>query len=222
MQVINSLRVSLEEDKSEPQQRMQILAALTRLRQICDDPRLILEDYQGGSAKLDELLRIVTETAAEDKQMLIFSQFASMLPLIGQELEKLGIPYFLLDGKTNASKRMEMATAFNNSERTVFLISLKAGGTGLNLTGASRVILYDLWWNPAVEQQAAARAHRIGQTKDVDVVRIISKGTIEENIRDLQQSKLSLVDQILPSNEQKANININELKQLLFNTDKLS
>ncbi|EUJ34343.1 helicase [Brochothrix thermosphacta DSM 20171 = FSL F6-1036] len=117
---------------------------------------------------------------------------------------------------------MEMATAFNNSERTVFLISLKAGGTGLNLTGASRVILYDLWWNPAVEQQAAARAHRIGQTKDVDVVRIISKGTIEENIRDLQQSKLSLVDQILPSNEQKANININELKQLLFNTDKLS
>lgn len=222
MQVINSLRVSLEEDNSEPQQRMQILAALTRLRQICDDPRLILEDYNGGSAKLDELLRLVIETTSANKQMLIFSQFASMLPLIGLELDKMGIPFFLLDGKTNAAKRMEMATAFNNNERAVFLISLKAGGTGLNLTGASRVVLYDLWWNPAVEQQAAARAHRIGQTKDVDVVRIISEGTIEENIRELQQSKLSLVDQILPSNEQKAGININELKQLLFNTDKLS
>src|SRR5699024_3693020 len=140
--------------------RMKILAGLTRLRQLCCHPSLFIENYSGRSGKLDELMETVQTMRESGKRMLIFSQFTSMHELIIKELEKAGIEYFYLHGQTPAKDRLAMSEAFNNGEKSVFLISLRAGGTGLNLTGADTVILYDLWWNPAVEDQATGRAHR--------------------------------------------------------------
>jgi len=181
--------------------RMKILAGLTRLRQLCCHPGLFLEGYEGTSGKLEQLLEIVEECLGASKRMLIFSQFTSMLEIIRQELEGQGIPYFYLDGSTPSECRVEMCDAFNGGDRDVFLISLKAGGTGLNLTGADTVVLFDLWWNPAVEQQAADRAHRIGQKKVVQVIKLVAQGTIEEKILELQQRKKDLVDEIVQAGE---------------------
>lgn len=124
-----------------------------------------------------------------------------MLNLIEAELAQLDIPCFKLDGSTPSKQRMEMVEAFNQGAKPVFLISLKAGGTGLNLTGANTVILYDLWWNPAVEDQATSRAHRMGQKEVVEVWRLITEGTIEEKIYELQQSKRELFDQVMQGDE---------------------
>lgn len=124
-----------------------------------------MDGYEGSSAKFEQLFEIIEECRSSGKRMLVFSQFTEMLGLIGRELGYQGIPYFYLDGQTPVSQRVDLCNQFNEGERDIFLISLKAGGTGLNLTGADTVILYDLWWNPAVEQQAADRAHRIGQKK---------------------------------------------------------
>src|SRR5699024_8931793 len=135
------------------------------------------------------------------RRMLIFSQFTSMHELIIKELEKEAIDYFYLHGQTPAEKRVEMSEAFNAGEKSVFLISLRAGGTGLNLTGADTVILFDLWWNPAVEDQAAGRAHRFGQKNVVQVIRFIAEGTIEERIYELQQKKRELIDQVIQPGE---------------------
>jgi SNF2 family DNA or RNA helicase len=129
--------------------------------------------------------------------MLVFSQFTGMLDLIGRELAQQGVSYFYLDGETPAAERVELCDRFNGGERDVFLISLKAGGTGLNLTGADTVILYDLWWNPAVEQQAADRAHRIGQKNVVQVIRLVAGDTLEEKIYELQQRKKHLIDDVV-------------------------
>src|SRR5690625_4702693 len=153
------------------QNRMKILAGLTRLRQLCCHPSLFIENYSGRSGKLDELMETVQTMRESGKRMLIFSQFTSMHELIIKELEKAGIEYFYLHGQTPAKDRLAMSEAFNNGEKSVFLISLRAGGTGLNLTGADTVILYDLWWNPAVEDQATGRAHRFGQKNVVQVIR---------------------------------------------------
>src|SRR5690625_1793914 len=140
------------------QNRMKILAGLTRLRQLCCHPSLFIENYEGRSGKLDELMESVQTMIENGKRMLIFSQFTTMHELIIKELEKLGIEYFYLHGQTPSKDRVQMSEAFNNGEKSIFLISLRAGGTGLNLTGADTVILFDLWWNPAVEDQAAGRA----------------------------------------------------------------
>lgn len=179
--------------------RIRILAGLTRLRQICCHPALFVEGYQGSSAKFEQLMQILDESKRTGRRVLIFSQFTKMLNLIGRELAIKGLPFFYLDGGTPSEERLELTNRFNEGERDLFLISLKAGGTGLNLTGADTVILYDLWWNPAVEEQAADRAHRIGQTKVVQVIKLVARGTIEEKMHELQQKKRELIDEIIES-----------------------
>ncbi len=180
--------------------RIRILAGLTRLRQICCHPALFIDGYQGSSAKFEQLMQIIEESKLSGRRVLIFSQFTKMLGLIGGELAKAGLPFFYLDGSTPSEERLKLANRFNAGERNFFLISLKAGGTGLNLTGADTVILYDLWWNPAVEDQAADRAHRIGQTKVVQVIKLVARGTIEEKMNELQQKKRELIDELIESN----------------------
>lgn len=181
--------------------RIKILAGLTRLRQICCHPALFVDGYKGSSAKFEQLLQIIEEAKLAGRRVLIFSQFTKMLQLIGRELFLQGLPYFYLDGQTPSEERVNMTNQFNEGERDFFLISLKAGGTGLNLTGADTVILYDLWWNPAVEEQAADRAHRIGQTNMVQVIKLIARGTIEEKINELQDKKRHLIEEIIDSKE---------------------
>lgn len=181
--------------------RIRILAGLTRLRQICCHPGLFVEGYKGSSAKFNQLLQILEEARLSGRRVLIFSQFTKMLDLIGRALTRKGMPYFYLDGQTPAEDRVEICERFNLGERDLFLISLKAGGTGLNLMGADTVILYDTWWNPAVEEQAADRAHRMGQKNVVQVIKLVSRGTIEEKMNELQDKKRHLVEEIIDSDE---------------------
>lgn len=206
---------------SQGEEQIRLLAGLTRLRQICCDPRLFIPDYSGESSKLIQLFDTVTAALDSGKRILIFSQFTSMLQLLKEGFSEREIPYFYLDGKTQARKRVEDVTAFNEGKKNIFLISLKAGGTGLNLTGADTVILFDLWWNPAIEEQAASRAHRIGQKNIVQVIRFIAKGTIEERIFELQQKKQALVDALIQPGEQLLNkLTTEEMKALLtFNKE---
>lgn len=177
--------------------RMRILADITRLRQICCDPSLIIEGYDGGSAKLDLLLELIEEAMDGGHKMLVFSQFTSMLELIEKKLKDNGISYYMITGATPKKKRLELVNDFNENEVPVFLISLKAGGTGLNLIGADVVIHFDPWWNAAAENQATDRAHRIGQKSKVSVFKLIVKGTIEEKILKMQEEKQNLADEIL-------------------------
>ncbi len=181
--------------------RIQILAGLMRLRQICCHPSLFVENYRGESAKLLQLQELLSEAIKGGHRILLFSQFTGMLHLIKSALDKEGYRYFYLDGATKTEKRLQMVDSFNSGEKEIFLISLKAGGTGLNLTGADIVIQYDLWWNPAVEEQAAGRAHRIGQKKVVQVIRLLAKDTIEEKICELQQKKKELIDGVIRPGE---------------------
>lgn len=176
---------------------VEILSAITRLRQICCHPLLIDEDYTGESAKFEHLKQWLDEALTNNRHILIFSQFTNMLDIIADYLEVNGISYFKLTGETKKAARQAQVDAFNRGERPIFLISLRAGGVGLNLTGADTVLLYDLWWNPSVEAQAVGRAHRIGQQNDVTVYRFITEGTIEERIAELQEEKRQLFDQLL-------------------------
>lgn len=186
------------------QNRIRILAGITRLRQICCHPALFVEGYKGNSAKFEQLFQIFRESKASGRRVLIFSQFTQMLKMIATELSKRGETYFYLDGQTPSDERVVLCNAFNKGERDLFLISLKAGGTGLNLTGADTVILYDLWWNPAVEEQAADRAHRMGQKQVVQVIKLIARGTIEEKMNELQQKKKTLIADILEEDRQSS------------------
>jgi superfamily II DNA or RNA helicase len=197
--------------------RIKILAGLTRLRQLCCHPALFVEGYTGSSAKFEQLLELVEECRNAGRRMLVFSQFTEMLGLISRELGRQGVPFFYLDGNTPASERVELCTKFNEGERDLFLISLKAGGTGLNLTGADTVILYDLWWNPAVEQQATDRAHRIGQKNVVQVVRLITQGTVEDKMYELQQKKKNLIDEVIqPGEESLPFLTEQEIRDILM------
>ncbi|GEK34271.1 DEAD/DEAH box helicase [Kurthia sibirica] len=177
--------------------RIKILAGITRLRQICCHPALFIEGYQGTSSKFEQLVQLLQEAKRSGRRVLIFSQFTKMLDIIGRYLTNNGDPYFYLDGRTPPMERVQLCNHFNEGQCDIFLISLKAGGSGLNLTGADTVILYDLWWNPAVEEQAADRAHRIGQNKEVHVIKLITQGTVEEKINDLQQEKKDLIHDII-------------------------
>lgn len=177
--------------------RMQILAELMRLRQICCDPSLCYENYQGGSAKLDTCMELIHTGVEGEHKILLFSQFASMLERIRKRLEKEGIACHILTGATSKEDRLKMVTDFERDEVPVFLISLKAGGTGLNLTAADIVIHYDPWWNVAAQNQATDRAHRIGQKKQVSVFKLIVRDTIEEGIMKLQEAKKNLADQVI-------------------------
>ena len=189
--------------------RIRILAGLTRLRQICCHPALFVDGYKGSSAKFEQLLQILEESRLSGRRVLIFSQFTKMLELIGRELTTRGQTYFYLDGQTPSEERVELCHRFNEGERNLFLISLKAGGTGLNLTGADTVILYDLWWNPAVEDQAADRAYRMGQKNDVQVIKLVAKGTIEEKMNVLQAKKRDLISEVIHS-DVKASTSLTE------------
>lgn len=175
-----------------------VLALLTKLRQIAIDPSLIDENYKGGSGKINIALDLVKKSLEANKKILIFSQFTSLLYRVKEKFNEENIDYFYLDGSTKADLRVKMCNEFNNSnEINIFLISLKAGGTGLNLTSAEQVIHFDPWWNPAVENQATDRAHRIGQKNKVDVIKIISKNTIEEKILKLKEAKNEMINELL-------------------------
>lgn len=181
--------------------QIKILALLTRLRQICCHPALFIDNYQGNSGKLELLLEVLEDAINSGRRILIFSQFTTMLGLIKTELEAKGLSYFYLDGSTKAEDRIQKVKAFNKGEKELFLISLKAGGTGLNLTGADMVIHYDPWWNPAVEDQATDRAYRLGQHNSVQVYKLITKNTIEEQIYNIQQKKKELIDTLIKPGE---------------------
>ncbi|WP_024631560.1 MULTISPECIES: DEAD/DEAH box helicase [unclassified Paenibacillus] len=205
------------EENGFQKNRIKILAGITRLRQLCCHPALFVEGYQGDSGKMEQLLETVQDCLAAGKRILIFSQFASMLNLIRQTLAAQGRDLFYLDGQTPAQSRVEMCRRFNEGEAELFLISLKAGGTGLNLTGADTVILYDLWWNPAVEEQAIGRAHRMGQKQVVQVIRLVTVGTIEEKILELQQRKKDLIAEVIePGDGGSTTLSEQDIRELLM------
>ena len=204
------------------QDKMKLLAELTKARQICCDPSLLLENYEGGSAKRAACMDLISSAIDGEHRMLVFSQFTSMLALLEEDLKAAHIPYYKITGSTPKEQRLQLVNAFNKGTEDgekvpVFLISLKAGGTGLNLTGADVVIHYDPWWNLAAQNQATDRAHRIGQEKQVTVYRMIAKGTIEEKILDLQEQKKYLADAILEGrSESVMNLSADELRALLI------
>ena len=193
------IRAMLEKSSDEDmnRRRIQILAELTRIRQICCDPSLLFEDYQAASAKREACLDLIRSAMDGGHRILVFSQFTSMLALLEKDLNDAGIEWFTITGETPKQDRMDLVRRFSEGTIPVFLISLKAGGTGLNLTGADTVIHYDPWWNVAAQNQATDRAHRIGQTRTVCVYKLIGKDTVEEKILKLQQDKQDLADEIL-------------------------
>lgn len=203
--VYESIRLTMAEEirqavKSQNNNQILIGNALLRLRQVCCHPQLVqLKSVASSdqSAKLNWLLTALPNLVEEGRRILIFSSFTSMLKIIADELEVIGIDYFKLTGSTPPAKRTEFIERFQNQQKPVFLISLKAGGAGINLTAADTVIHYDPWWNPAAEQQASDRAHRIGQDKQVFIYKLISKGTVEEKIHQLQLKKQGLADGLL-------------------------
>ncbi|MBO5797014.1 MAG: ATP-dependent helicase, partial [Clostridia bacterium] len=192
------MREELQSRTAEGPTRLQALTMLTRLRQICCDPTLCYDNYRGGSAKLENCLELVKEAVEGGHRVLLFSQFTSMLAILETRLREAGIDFYTLQGSTPREKRAAMVEEFNSEGGApVFLISLKAGGTGLNLTAADVVIHYDPWWNVSVQNQAADRAHRIGQQRPVQVFKLIAEGTVEEKILRLQEAKQSLADAVV-------------------------
>ena len=181
--------------------KIQILAELTKLRQLCCDPALLYEGYKGGSAKTELCLDIVKNALNGGHKILLFSQFTTMLDRLCRIFDREKISYYLLTGATNKEARRNMVQAFQTDDTGVFCISLKAGGTGLNLTAADIVIHYDPWWNLAVQNQATDRTHRIGQENVVSVYKLIAKDTIEEKILHLQEKKRELADRLLNAEE---------------------
>lgn len=193
---VNDIKGKME--REEETDKITVFSYLTKLRQLCLDPSLLVEGYTGGSPKIDIALEIISENIANGNKVLLFSQFTSVLANIKEALDKNNIGYYYLDGGTKASSRIDLVDSFNNDvEKNVFLISLKAGGTGLNLTSANVVIHFDPWWNPAIEEQATDRAHRIGQKNVVEVIKLISQGTVEEKVITMQESKKELINQVI-------------------------
>ena len=182
--------------------KMKILSLITRLRQICCHPSLFMQGYESGSAKLEQCMQIIEDATSAGHKILLFSGFTSMFDIITPELEKRNINYLMLTGKTQVDTRIEMVEKFNKDENIkVFLISLKAGGTGLNLTGADMVIHYDPWWNLSAQNQATDRAYRIGQRNNVQVFKLITQNSIEEKILNLQNIKMELTDSVISAKE---------------------
>ena len=196
--------------------KIEILAQLTRLRQLCCGPELIYDNYKGNSAKEDLCIDMIRSAVDGGHKVLLFSQFTTMLAVLEQRLDKEKIRYHELTGQTPKKTRIDLVDAFQSDDVPVFCISLKAGGTGLNLTAADVVIHYDPWWNTAVENQASDRAHRIGQKNTVTVCRLIVKDTIEEKIIELQSAKKDLADSILSGEEiSSASLSREDLLKLL-------
>jgi SNF2 family DNA or RNA helicase len=198
-----------------PQRRLQIFAELTRLRRACCHPNLIVEDCDVGSSKLDAFTNLAETLMKNGHRALVFSQFVDHLSLIRERLDELNFSYQYLDGSTRPKARGEAVEKFQSGEGQFFLISLKAGGVGLNLTGADYVIHMDPWWNPAVEDQATDRAHRIGQQRPVTVYRLVAQDTIEERIIELHHQKRDLADTILEGQGQLKKLDLDQLGDLL-------
>jgi SNF2 family DNA or RNA helicase len=195
--------------------QIQVLAWLTKLRLACCHPRLVLDTGIRESSKHTEFIELLNELLQGRHKVLVFSQFVKHLKLIEELLVASGITYQYLDGETPREERTRRVSAFQSGNGEVFLISLKAGGTGLNLTAADYVIHMDPWWNPAAEDQASDRAHRIGQTRPVTIYRLVAKGTIEEQIVDLHHRKRDLADRLLEGADSSARLDANELLALL-------
>ncbi len=192
-------QIAMQDGDEFQKNKLKILAELTRLRQICCDPSLCFENYKGESAKLEACQELIQRASEGGHKILLFSQFVTMLEIIRQKLDESGISYYMITGETSKEKRLKLVKNFNENDTRVFLISLKAGGVGLNLTGADVVIHYDPWWNIAVQNQATDRAHRIGQDKKVTVYQLIAKASVEEKIRQIQESKKDLLEQVVGS-----------------------
>ena len=197
---VDDVNVKMKE-KDFTTDKITIFSYLTKLRQLTLDPSILIEGYTGGSGKIDVTVELIQDFIKEKHKILLFSQFTSVLDSIKKVLEAEGIEYFYLDGSTKASERVQLVNEFNESNKVkIFLISLKAGGTGLNLTSADVVIHFDPWWNPAIEDQATDRAHRFGQKNVVEVIKLIAKGSIEEKIIKLQESKKEIINEIMSGN----------------------
>ncbi len=196
--------------------KLQILAELTKLRQICCDPALCFENYHGESAKTEACIELLQSALDGGHKVLLFSQFTTMLGILENRLKKEGITYYKITGETPKEKRLQLVKEFNENNVGVFLISLKAGGVGLNLTGADVVIHYDPWWNVAAQNQATDRAHRIGQQKKVTVYKLIVKQSVEEKIRKLQEAKKDLADKVISGEaNQLSSMSKEELLEIL-------
>ena len=202
-------------DVGDGQAAFHVLAELTRLRRAACDPRLVAPELGIVGAKSQEFEQLAIELVAGRHKALVFSQFTDFLKLLAERLDSAGISYQYLDGSTPAAERARRVVAFQRGEGDLFLISLKAGGFGLNLTGADYVIHLDPWWNPAVEQQASDRAHRIGQTRPVTVYRLVTAGTIEERFVALHRDKRELADAVLADTDRAASLSAAELRGLL-------
>lgn len=183
-----------------------ILQLLLKLRELCIDPSMVYENYKGGSAKIENLVSIVKDIISNGHKILLFTSFKMALDIVNREFTNNNISTYVIDGSVSSKKRMALVNKFNEDDTNVFLITLKSGGTGLNLTSADVVIHLDLWWNPQVENQATDRAHRIGQTKTVEVIKLICTGTIEEKILELQNKKKILSDKLIEGEDRDQNI----------------
>jgi SNF2 family DNA or RNA helicase len=209
---------AIENIKSDDQPGIALIKALaeiTRLRLASCNPQLVDKSIQIPSSKLSVFLELVNELSANKHRALVFSQFTSHLSLVKDALDSKNIDYLYLDGSTPIKQRGKLVKDFQHGQVSLFLISLKAGGLGLNLTAADFVIHLDPWWNPAVEDQATDRAHRIGQSRPVTVYRIVAKNTIEEKIIQLHNTKREMAESILQGNDAPSKLSINEMIQLL-------
>jgi SNF2 family DNA or RNA helicase len=194
---------------------LQVLAEITRLRQASCNPLLIDPNINISSSKLSTFLDIVDELIESKHRALVFSQFVSHLAIVRKALDKKGIKYQYLDGSTSQAERERNVKNFQNGEGELFLISLKAGGLGLNLTAADYVIHLDPWWNPAVEDQASDRTHRIGQQRPVTIYRLVAENTIEEKIIQLHHHKRDLAEQLLKGSDMAARLSVREMVELI-------
>jgi SNF2 family DNA or RNA helicase len=201
--------------KDDPRDHFQILAEITRLRRLCCHPELVAPGTSFEGSKLASFLELVDELIEGRHRALVFSQFVDMLGVVRRALDERKISYQYLDGATPQAQRKAAVEAFQSGEGDLFLISLRAGGFGLNLTAADYVIHLDPWWNPAVEAQASDRAHRIGQTRPVTVYRLVTAQTIEERILELHRTKRELADSLLEESDRAAKLTAEELRALL-------
>ena len=204
--------------------KMQILTLLTRLRQVCIDPKIIFDNFTKTSSKINHLIDVVSEAISNGHKILLFTSFKTALNIVKNELDIEGITSYVIDGSVSSKKRQELVDKFNMDDTNVFLIMLKSGGTGLNLTSADIVIHLDLWWNPQAENQATDRAHRIGQKNTVEVIKLITKGTIEEKILNLQEKKKILSDKLIENDGDEyqsfQNLSVDDIRELLkFNNE---
>lgn len=226
MQVYEALRKYVEDrigpnknktpDGDDDKVKIDFFAELTKLRLAALSLSLLYDDWKSGSSKTEALLDLLEQiSSVEDNQVVVFSQFTSYLAQIRDVLDKKGLRYLYLDGQTDLDKRREVVEQFQNGDCHIFLASLKAGGLGLNLTAANYVILLDPWWNPAIENQAMDRTHRIGQTRSVTAIRLIARHTIEEKILRLHKAKMQLSEEMLDGTAYSGKLTMDDVLEMV-------